>query len=35
MATDQNGHKPKRPQAERPQTEKAKHQNGHKPERPH
>ena len=32
--TGHNGHKPKRPQPKRPQTEKATNRNGHKPEWP-
>ena len=32
--TGHNGHKPKRPQPKRPQTETATNRNGHKPERP-
>ena len=32
--TGHNGHKPKRPQPKRPQTEMAKNRNGHKPKRP-
>ena len=34
VVTGHNGHKPKRPQPKRPQTETAKNSNGHKPERP-
>ena len=34
MVTGHNGHKPKRPQPKRPQTETATNRNGHKPERP-
>ena len=32
--TGHNGHKPKRPQPKRPQTETATNRNGHKPKRP-
>ena len=34
MVTGHNGHKPKRPQPKRPQTETATNRNSHKPERP-
>ena len=34
MVTGHNGHKPKRPQPKRPQTETATNRNGHRPERP-
>ena len=34
LVTGHNGHKPKRPQPKRPQTETATNRNGHKPERP-
>ena len=34
MVTGHNGHKPKRPQPNRPQTETATNRNGHRPKRP-